>query len=248
MQNTTEFLELAIKNLFPSEYTERQALYLEEMEELTNAGKDPEHEIPLFVCTVALPTVPCPLHVFEPRYRLMIRQCMESGSRQFGMCGVVHDEIAEYGTMLEIRDVQYFPDGRSIVDTVGRKRFRILRRGERDGYHTGAVEFLEDQPLSDADMQCIEERHDRTYKISKVWFMHLPTDTRRQILQHFGPMPRVENNYISSPDGPSWLWWMLAILPVETRLKVLLISLTSLAQRLEFLYRILLHFQSAIMS
>lgn len=36
--------------------------------------------------------MPCPLHVFEPRYRLMIRQCMESGRRQFGMCGVVDDE------------------------------------------------------------------------------------------------------------------------------------------------------------
>lgn len=56
--------------------------------------------------------------------------------------------------MLEIRDVQYFPDGRSIVDTIGCKRFRILRRGERDGYHTGAVEFLEDQPPSDLDLQC----------------------------------------------------------------------------------------------
>lgn len=94
----------------------------------------------------------------------------------------------------------------------------------------------------------IEEKHDRTYKISRVWFMHLPTETRHQILEHFGPMPHVESNYTSSPDGPSWLWWMLAILPVETRLKVLLVSLTSLPRRLEFLYRILLHFQSSIVS
>lgn len=94
----------------------------------------------------------------------------------------------------------------------------------------------------------IQEKHDRTYKISKIWLKRLPADTRHQILQHFGPMPCVENNYVSSPDGPSWLWWMLAILPVETRLKVLLLSLTSLPRRLEFLYRILLHFQSAIMS
>lgn len=47
--------------------------------------------IPVFVCTLALPTIPCPLHVFEPRYRLMIRQAMESGARQFGMC-VADDE------------------------------------------------------------------------------------------------------------------------------------------------------------
>ena len=33
-----------------------------------------------------IPTVHCRLYIFEPRYRLMIRECMESGSRQFGMC------------------------------------------------------------------------------------------------------------------------------------------------------------------
>jgi len=43
-------------------------------------------EIPIFVCTLAYPKIPCPLHIFEPRYRLMIRRCMESGVRKFGMC------------------------------------------------------------------------------------------------------------------------------------------------------------------
>lgn len=55
--------------------------------------------------------------------------------------------------MLEIRDVQYFPDGRSVVDTVGSRRFRVLSKGERDGYSTGAVEFLKDEPLIGADLQ-----------------------------------------------------------------------------------------------
>ncbi|KAH3843222.1 hypothetical protein DPMN_116733 [Dreissena polymorpha] len=49
-------------------------------------GEDKEHDIPIFVCTLGFPNVPCPLHIFEPRYRLMVRQCMESGRRQFGMC------------------------------------------------------------------------------------------------------------------------------------------------------------------
>lgn len=55
--------------------------------------------------------------------------------------------------MLEIRDVQYFPDGRSVVDTIGGRRFRVLRQGERDGYSTGAVEFLKDEPLIGDDLQ-----------------------------------------------------------------------------------------------
>ena len=42
-------------------------------------------EIPIFVCTISFPNVRCPLHIFEPRYRLMVRRTMEIGTRQFGM-------------------------------------------------------------------------------------------------------------------------------------------------------------------
>ncbi|KAL0175891.1 hypothetical protein M9458_028221, partial [Cirrhinus mrigala] len=47
-------------------------------------------DIPIFVCTVAYPGIPCPLHIFEPRYRLMMRRCMETGTKKFGMCSYEH--------------------------------------------------------------------------------------------------------------------------------------------------------------
>ena len=47
--------------------------------------------------------------------------------------------------MLEIRDIQYFDDGRSVVDTVGGRRFRVLSRGTRDGYNTAVVQFIGDE-------------------------------------------------------------------------------------------------------
>ncbi len=50
-------------------------------------------EIPVFVCVLTLPQCTCPLHVFEPRYRLMMRRAMESQSRTFGMCK--YDEETE---------------------------------------------------------------------------------------------------------------------------------------------------------
>ncbi|XP_054708324.1 LON peptidase N-terminal domain and RING finger protein 3-like [Uloborus diversus] len=242
--STSETIELAIKTLLPNEYFERRTIYEEEMKELLNAGKDPEHEIPLFICTIAYPTVPCPLHVYEPRYRLMIRQCMESGSRQFGMCAYIDDNIAEYGTLLEIRHIEYFPDGRSVVNAVGSKRFRILRKGERDGYHTASVEFLKDEAYANVDTEDIMENHDRVYKICQSWFMHLPMSTKCQIIDHFGPMPQIEEDYINNPNGPSWFWWIIAVLPLEPRLQQLLLSMTSLARRLNTLNRILLHMQS----
>ena len=46
--------------------------------------------------------------------------------------------------MLEIRDIQYFPDGRSVVDTMGGRRFKVVERGTKDGYSTATVEFLHD--------------------------------------------------------------------------------------------------------
>ena len=47
--------------------------------------------------------------------------------------------------MLEIRDVQFFPDGRSVVDTIGGRRFKVISRGKRDGYGTANVEFICDK-------------------------------------------------------------------------------------------------------
>ena len=53
--------------------------------------------------------------------------------------------------MLEIRDVEYLPDGRSLLTTIGRRRFRVLSRGMRDGYHTARVEFLNDIQVPDEE-------------------------------------------------------------------------------------------------
>lgn len=52
--------------------------------------------------------------------------------------------FADYGCMLQIRNVHFLPDGRSVVDTVGGKRFRVLKRGMKDGYCTADIEYLED--------------------------------------------------------------------------------------------------------
>lgn len=45
-----------------------------------------------------------------------------------------------FGTMLQIKSVQMFPDGRSMVYTWGESRFRILEKGSFDGYMVGRIE------------------------------------------------------------------------------------------------------------
>lgn len=99
-----EFVMESVKRLLPREFEERQRGYHSEMEELSGGLKVNQsmtdqqdtqgQEIPVFVCTMTLPGIPCPLHVFEPRYRLMIRRCMETGTRQFGMCCYVDNGTA----------------------------------------------------------------------------------------------------------------------------------------------------------
>lgn len=59
-----------------------------------------------------------------------------SGSGQSGN-GIAGND---FGTMLEIRRVQMLPDGRSVVETWGTHRFRLLDRDSLDGYMVGRIE------------------------------------------------------------------------------------------------------------
>ncbi|KAF4619146.1 hypothetical protein D9613_005059 [Agrocybe pediades] len=97
---------------------------------------------PIFVCMLSFPGFPTHLHLFEPRYRLMLRRCLESPNPRFGMIMPPKPGAPQmdYGTILEIRSVQMLPDGRSYVETIGSTRFRILERGTLDGYMVARTE------------------------------------------------------------------------------------------------------------
>ncbi|XP_029443064.1 LON peptidase N-terminal domain and RING finger protein 1 isoform X2 [Rhinatrema bivittatum] len=238
--NVTQLLEALIIKYLPDELSERRRIYDEEIAELSNLTKN----VPVFVCTMAYPTVPCPLHVFEPRYRLMIRRSMETGTRQFGMCISDPQKIfADYGCMLQIRNVHFLHDGRSIVDTVGGKRFRVLQRLMKDGYCTADIEYLEDIKVEDEEeMHKLQELHDLVYSQACSWFQNLRTKFRSQILHHFGSMPEREENIQVMPNGPAWCWWLLAVLPVDRRYQLSVLSMMSVQERLIKLQHILTYF------
>ena len=131
------------------------------LEDATGMG---ELDTPLFVCTLSFPCTPTFLHIFEPKYRLMIRRAVESGDRKFGM--VLYNPKREpqghlgpvpffqYGTMLHIVNMQVMPDGRSLIETVGVSRFRVLQSGTVDGYTVGKVERVDD--ISIAEEEALE--------------------------------------------------------------------------------------------
>ncbi len=109
-------------------------------------------EIPLFPLNVVLfPGMQLPLHIFEPRYRLMTRRVLDDDAT-FGVALLLEGEEGVPGTYpssigctAEIIENTSFPDGRLNLLTVGRRRFRILQLREEDGYLVGTCEWLEDE-------------------------------------------------------------------------------------------------------
>ncbi|KAH7105658.1 PUA-like domain-containing protein [Auriculariales sp. MPI-PUGE-AT-0066] len=116
--------------------------------------QDQELDVPIFRCSLAFPGLPTYLHIFEPRYRLLIRRCLSNDTPQFGMMMHPHSssnlddntEPSNYGSMLHIRSVQMFPDGRSMVESIGVFRFRLLATGTHDGYQVGKIQRIDDIP------------------------------------------------------------------------------------------------------
>lgn len=127
---------------------------------------------------------------------------------------------ADYGTILEIKDWVLMSDGCSILSTVGVRRFRTLSRSERDGYDTARIEFLTDEPVPQTGVQELKQLHDKVRSKALSWMRTFTEDFQEQVVSSFGTIPDVENNWHNLPDGPSWTWWLLTILPLGPQLQV----------------------------
>jgi ATP-dependent Lon protease len=104
--------------------------------------------IPLFPLNVVLfPGEELPLHIFEPRYRRMVRTCLDNRS-PFGMLLAMDDGIVRVGCTAEILEVvKRYPDGRMDILNVGRDIFRVVDLFTEDSLLEGAVDYLEDRDL-----------------------------------------------------------------------------------------------------
>lgn len=89
-KTVTDFVERALKIVAPKEYSTRAASHRHEL--VQGLGLLGSEEIAVFICTTSFPCVACPLFVYEPRYRLMVRRCVESGVRQFGISACLNRE------------------------------------------------------------------------------------------------------------------------------------------------------------
>ena len=128
--------------------------------------------LPVFpLGTVLFPGLVLPLHIFEERYRAMVRELVaspEDGPHEFGVVTlrrgaeaptpdgadglvaaagpVVTGDLYPVGCTAELRQVTELPDGRFDIMTVGRRRFSLVdvRQGD-EPYLTAKVEWLPEE-------------------------------------------------------------------------------------------------------
>jgi ATP-dependent Lon protease len=106
--------------------------------------------LPVFPLSVVLfPGTPMPLHIFEPRYRQMLEDCL-AGDRRFGITPPGQagaPDAGMVGCIAEVRVNQQLPDGRSNIVVLGGERFVVTELlDESAPYHVAAVRTFEELP------------------------------------------------------------------------------------------------------
>lgn len=248
-------LSKLVKKICPDLVAAREEAALQE-ESMATSGRN----LPLFVCTLAYPSMPTFLHIFEPRYRLMIRRAVDSGDRKFGMVNYNRrgeaqgdlgaTQFVQYGTLLHIVNVEMMPDGRSLIETRGISRFRIKDWGVVDGYAVGNVERIDDISLAEEEQFEANEttgpeppRHDllgQLDRMSTSELLRIGLDFIARMRAASAPWlhERVIDLHGSPPDDPALFpYWLASILPIAEDEKYKLLSVTSVRGRLKITAR-----------
>lgn len=95
---------------------------------------------------VLLPGVPLPLHIFEPRYKEMIAECLEQ-KKPFGVVRASSDGVADIGCTAEIMSVtKKYDDGRMDILTRGVERFEVIHVSDERSFLQAEISVVEDEP------------------------------------------------------------------------------------------------------
>jgi hypothetical protein len=222
-------------------------------------GLDDGITMPLFICTLSYPSMPTFLHIFEPRYRLMIRRAVESGDRKFGMimynrsgrpqAGFPSTQFMQYGTLLHIESLEILADGRSLIETTGVSRFKVLDYGMMDGYVVGRIQRIDDISLTEEEnLEAQETSVSAPAGNPIAQLEHMSTQELFQIGLNFiargraASAPwlheRVLGSHGQPPDDPALFpYWLASVLPIPDDEKYKLIPTTSVRGRLKITAR-----------
>jgi Lon protease-like protein len=94
---------------------------------------------------VLLPGVPLPLHIFEPRYKEMIAECLEQ-KKPFGIVRASSEGVADIGCTAEIMSVtKKYDDGRMDILTRGVERFEVIQVNEERAFLQAEISVVQDE-------------------------------------------------------------------------------------------------------
>ncbi len=173
----------------------------------------------------------------------MLRECLESGSRRFGI-SLSNKEGGHfnYGTIAEVKYAKFLPDGRSIIDIVGERRFKILESEMDNGISNGKVEYFEDNLelfQTDNQKEQLANKSMAVYNLLSDYIGKLHPSERECIFGALGSIPPVELNPWELRNGQSWIWWATAALPLNDKVKVMIFKSQSSLERVTILNRLL---------
>jgi len=149
--------------------------------------------IPLFpLDLVLLPGVPLPLHIFEPRYKEMIKECIEQ-KKHFGLIRNHGESLATIGCTAEILQIlKTYPDGRMDILTEGNKRFEVLQLNQERSFLQAEVFFLEDEehPAASEDIATAVRLHGEIMQLAGAQPEHEEEEDSKQLAYRLaGSMP-----------------------------------------------------------
>jgi len=135
---------------------------------------------------------------------------------------------SDYGTILDIKSVQILPDGRSVVQTFGSSRFRILERASLDGYMVARIETVDDiqHDLPDPVQPLLPSNQD-LMSTCKAFLARLKQGAAPWVVQ------RLSSTYGAMPSDPAlFSFWVALVLPIEEQEKAKLLPIKSPRLRL----------------
>jgi Lon protease-like protein len=187
-------------------------------------------DFPLFpLGLVALPHEYVPLHIFEPRYRTMIAECLEQ-EREFGIVWAGEDGQRPIGCAMRIeRVLERMEDGRLNILTQGTRPFRIVEEQFDHVYPSGEIEFLDDKP-EDPDPPTVQAAHDA--------YGELVTEATDKVLEPDELEPLTAYEMAATVDfGLDAKQGLLDLRSENARLRLLARLFRAAIRRLEFIER-----------
>jgi len=136
--------------------------------------------IPIFPLNVVLfPGQAMPLHIFERRYRVMTRHCIDTNS-PFGLIFFQAGNIARIGcSALIAKTLKEYEDGRSDILVAGQRAFQVIRAHEEQPYLEADVEYMEEDfsGIDSAISKNLEGLFNRCHRILFAQEDALPFET-----------------------------------------------------------------------